>query len=41
MNPLDVGYFKTEENVSTDLEIIVAALQLPSLPVLFFHCINS
>lgn len=36
MNLLDVGYFKTEENVNTDLEIIwVAALQLPSFRVHF------
>jgi len=35
MNLLNVGYFKTEENVTTDSEIIIAALQLPSLPVRF------
>lgn len=35
MNLLDVGYFKTEENVNTDSEIIVAALQLPSFRVHF------
>lgn len=35
MNLLDIDCFKTEENVSTDLKIVVAALQLPSLPVHF------